>query len=1376
MKNLTIIDLSQNYIDGIIVTEIGYLTSITELNFYVNSLTGPIPTELCSLTALSSLFLGINMLSSSIPTEIGNLINMVYLELEYNILSGAIPTEIGNLTSLTSFEVSTNLLTGVIPTEIGGITNLSELYLDTNQLRGRIPTEIGYLTNIRIMYMYTNQLSDNIPTEIGNLRNITTIILEYNNLVGSIPTETGYLADILEINLYSNYFSGSIPTEVGYLTSLTYLDIGTNFLTGGIPTEIGNLRNITTIFLDHNNLVGPIPTEIGNLRNMKYVLLDINNLVGPIPTEIGYLADIQQMYLLHNCLSGSIPTEIGFLTSLSYLNIGTNFLTGGIPTEIGHLKALTSLDISLNYLMGVIPTEIGILTDFNGLDLLGNQLTGKIPPHISNATKLQLLYLSINLLSGQFPTQLGNLVALQQLSVKDNLLSGLLISELQYLTKLEVLSLDSNKFSPQSIPSFFNNFVSMTNLTMSHNQFTGVIPSLQQLIELQQLDISSNHLTSGLSDIYLESIAYLNISYNEFGGSVNSFLPSDLHDLQFIDISNNKFTGSIPDNIFLSSNVFCVVLEVNCFSSSISTNICNAVNLQVLILDAVGGAKSCLGKVLPFFDAYTLVNKVEGGIPSCVYSLPYLNTLHLSGNGILGSLDDIESISSSLVNLDLSYNDLKGEIPSVICNHNWETLDLSFNKITGTLCSNIHVNTSLSLDINRLSGPVSSSYDKISSISILNGNIYTCGSSIPTNDPNYRLYSCGSDVTNQSIYVCLVIFGAFLGFIIFVYCRNKMRQLSTATLLNLLSGNMIMEYWFENESSLNIQNETRWKKSMLHFGINITKLIIWSIAGIILASLLHIKYSTFEYSYIWLISLGFLSGPTVAASIACYTIMTEFIAYRILHISVDFDKVSLQSTEPQQYSSPAHSTSTPAKEIIVPTHWLMLCILFFLNLATTVTVNIYFVLTVNNLRGVEYNLLQVGLSVFKFLWENVIIGLMVDWSKKLYMKHQTPKVDAVFRTVLNIVAIMIAPCIATAIASPDCFYYVLFQAPTISTTYDVSVCDGVNSFSLNCEELGYISAISSYLPVFEYSYQCSSSLMTEYTAVFIYFILESAIIQPVIHQVFRMFQFWLRSKQVKEETWNNNTAVDSDIEKKHTDKELMLKQRFTLSSTILQIMDYFLMRPEKSKSDEYQIKLEKYYGCSEISADVITVISVGMTFGQVFPLLMILCIIGLIIQNMFRQLEISRILTMCHETDQKVLVEAIDHNFQHFNHQIRVALPLLILLNSTFMSLFFFDALGDAEGYDVAIAPTVMLALFPFIVLMFIKTVLYSEKYRCVRLDVFWSLWHRQDQSDSSYVEFTEDLKIRRNTEAMDPVRLDRNINNSRSNGGGLCEDSTLKI
>jgi hypothetical protein len=149
---------------------------------------GSIPSQIGLLTSLTDLDLFNNALSGSIPSQIVLLTSLTDLDLSMNALTGSIPSQIGLLTSLTGLGLSTIALTGSIPSQIGLLTGLTGLDLSMNALTGSIPSQIGLLTSLKLLALSPNALTGSIPSQIGLLKSLTLLCLDGNELTGSIPS------------------------------------------------------------------------------------------------------------------------------------------------------------------------------------------------------------------------------------------------------------------------------------------------------------------------------------------------------------------------------------------------------------------------------------------------------------------------------------------------------------------------------------------------------------------------------------------------------------------------------------------------------------------------------------------------------------------------------------------------------------------------------------------------------------------------------------------------------------------------------------------------------------------------------------------------------------------------------------------------------------------------------------------------------------------------------------------------------------------------------------------------------------------------------------------------------------------------------------
>ncbi|GJU40087.1 leucine-rich repeat-containing protein [Tanacetum coccineum] len=87
-----------------------------------------------------------NYLDGEIPNIIGNLSSLKVLNLSHNHLNSQIPYSLGNLSEIESLDLSWNQLTGEIPESLAGIKGLEVLRLSHNRLVGRIPDGTQFKT------------------------------------------------------------------------------------------------------------------------------------------------------------------------------------------------------------------------------------------------------------------------------------------------------------------------------------------------------------------------------------------------------------------------------------------------------------------------------------------------------------------------------------------------------------------------------------------------------------------------------------------------------------------------------------------------------------------------------------------------------------------------------------------------------------------------------------------------------------------------------------------------------------------------------------------------------------------------------------------------------------------------------------------------------------------------------------------------------------------------------------------------------------------------------------------------------------------------------------------------------------------------------
>ncbi|KAH8971063.1 hypothetical protein BDL97_02G123100 [Sphagnum fallax] len=311
-------------------------------------------------------------------------------------------------------------------------------------------------------------------------------------------------------------------------------------LQGHLSGAIGNLTNLQILTITGNpGLTGNLPSEIGSLSNLTVLDLHDNNFTGVIP-NLALLANLQILSLNGNAFSGSIEHVFQGLNAPNFarVDLSSNQFTGCIPgltTGFGNYSGFsgTLLNVSHNHIGGYF----NISYQFSGLytlDLSFNNISGDISTLIFCVLDNYIFY--------------GPFCGLETLLINNNHFSGKLPDFSTSLDTITNLDLSNNQFSGIIPPSFWNISTNLTFLNLSGNNFSGNLPPVtnpQSLLET--LSMSKNQLNGELPDLSsFPQLKTLDLSYNQFNGSISPSIWSNISKLNVLNLSNNKLYGILP--------------------------------------------------------------------------------------------------------------------------------------------------------------------------------------------------------------------------------------------------------------------------------------------------------------------------------------------------------------------------------------------------------------------------------------------------------------------------------------------------------------------------------------------------------------------------------------------------------------------------------------------------------------------------------------------------------------------------------------------------------------------------------------------------------------------------------------------------------------
>jgi Leucine-rich repeat (LRR) protein len=290
-NNITILDLDDNNVQGVLPNDLGLLTSLTAIS--IRNPTSSTPD-----------------IGGSLPSSLGLLTSLTSLVLTGNLFSGNVPTELSSCTMLESVDLGNNNLNGGIPTSFASLSKLSMLNLEGNYLAGEPdPTIFEGITGLVDLNLQGNRLTS-IPTSIMRLTQLQNLNLG-SNLLSTFPLSVTEIGSLSHLSLEGNMFAGPVPVQIGRLTSLRYLDLSGSSFSGSIPVEIGRLTLLSeTLDLSDNALTGSIPSVLGQLRELKQLKLNGNRFAGQLPSELALLSKIEELRIEDNTVTGTVPTDL----------------------------------------------------------------------------------------------------------------------------------------------------------------------------------------------------------------------------------------------------------------------------------------------------------------------------------------------------------------------------------------------------------------------------------------------------------------------------------------------------------------------------------------------------------------------------------------------------------------------------------------------------------------------------------------------------------------------------------------------------------------------------------------------------------------------------------------------------------------------------------------------------------------------------------------------------------------------------------------------------------------------------------------------------------------------------------------------------------
>ncbi|KAK3163958.1 hypothetical protein QOZ80_1AG0010700 [Eleusine coracana subsp. coracana] len=798
-----------------------------------------------------------------VPVGIGRLTNLVSLDLSTHFEVIDLFHEGFTISTKTNYPDPTQLKEKSFETLISKLSNLRELqlgFVDLSesgsrwceilakscpklevlslpncQLSGSICRSLSSFHSVTVIDLRFNELSGPLPDFLANFPNLSVLQLSYNRFHGSIWSKIFWHKKLVTIDLYGNLeISGSLPNfSTG--TSLENLDIGKTNFSGIILTSVSNLVHLKRLGLGASSFMGDLPTSIGNLKSLEVLQISGMGILGSIPLWITNLTSLTTLEIYDCGLSGPIPPSIGNMRNLNILVFSNCSFTGKIPSQISNLTQLEMLVLYSNHFTDIVElTSFRKLSYLVVLDLSHNNLVvldGKHNSSVPFLPKLITLALAGCNIS-EFPDFLKHRDEINILDLSDNNLHGIIPKWVWTTWKIVYyFNLANNRLTGIGYSSFLPTYIPI--FILLNNMFEGSLPIPQG--SAIRLDYSNNrflsvpyNFSSHLSDVFLfkvsrnnlpgehlssfcggTSIRLLDLSYNNFKGSIPSCLVENVNELQSLDLKGNQFRGEFPDSFKDGCSLEALDLSGNCIEGQLPRSLVACRNLEILdaaknqIIDTFPCWMSTLhklevlvlksnkffGQVAQFlaeekavcaFPSATIIdissNNCTGilpqdqwfknlmsmtvrdpnmpftmghEVPKSTTSYKYTTAITYKGYGTT-----FAKIPAALVVIDFSDNGFQGSIPEAIGELGLlHQLNLSHNSLTGPIPSQLNqLNQLEALDLstNKLSGEIPQALASMDFLTTLNLSNNELVGRIP-NSPHFLTFSNGSVFGNDGL-------------------------------------------------------------------------------------------------------------------------------------------------------------------------------------------------------------------------------------------------------------------------------------------------------------------------------------------------------------------------------------------------------------------------------------------------------------------------------------------------------------------------------------------------------------------------------------------------------------------------------------------------